>query len=421
MGERSATDPGSEAATAFLIKLARALHAHGMAADRLEEALAHVSRRLGIEAQYLVTPTSIIASIGPALDARTFLLRVTPGAADLGKLSLLHDLVREVIDGELDPAAAAAAVDRLAARGGAYPDWLSIPSAAMVSGAAAVFFDGGIAEVAGAAVVGLLVGLLLQAAASAPRLRMVIPAIAAFTAVLTVSILDPLFASWTAAAATAPFIPVLAGLIVLLPGLTLTIAVSELATGHWVSGTARFVGSLVVFLQLGFGIALAGRALELLPGLEAVPWRAAAAAPQALPWWAVALALPTIAAGLMVLFAARPRHAPLILLAATAAFLGARLGSRALGPELGVLLGALLVGWLGHLASRARPLPSAVAILPGILMLVPGGLGFRSLSALLAHDVVSGIETAFATVLIAFSLVTGLLVASLTVRPRDVF
>ena len=57
--------------------------------------------------------------------------------------------------------------------------------------------------------------------------------------------------------------------------------------------------------------------------------------------------------------------------------------------------------------------------LPGILLLVPGSIGFWSLAALLESDVVSGVETAFRMVLVAVSLVAGLLLADAIVPPRD--
>ena len=43
---------------------------------------------------------------------------------------------------------------------------------------------------------------------------------------------------------------VIAALIVLMPGLTLTTAVTELATGQLVTGTARFAGAMVVLFKL---------------------------------------------------------------------------------------------------------------------------------------------------------------------------
>jgi uncharacterized membrane protein YjjB (DUF3815 family) len=58
-------------------------------------------------------------------------------------------------------------------------------------------------------------------------------------------------------------------------------------------------------------------------------------------------------------------------------------------------------------------------MLPGILMLVPGSLGFQSLSALVERDVLSGLGTAFAVGLVAISLVAGLLVAAAILPPRS--
>jgi uncharacterized membrane protein YjjB (DUF3815 family) len=54
---------------------------------------------------------------------------------------------------------------------------------------------------------------------------------------------------------------------------------------------------------------------------------------------------------------------------------------------------------------------------PGILLLVPGSIGYRSLNALMEREVVSGIETAFSMLVIAVSLVAGLLMSN-AVTPR---
>ena len=55
---------------------------------------------------------------------------------------------------------------------------------------------------------------------------------------------------------------------------------------------------------------------------------------------------------------------------------------------------------------------------PGLILLVPGSLGIRSLSALLERDVLSGVQTAFATTLVAIALATGILLANVLIPPR---
>ncbi|MCB1055590.1 MAG: threonine/serine exporter family protein, partial [Acidobacteria bacterium] len=66
------------AAMALVEKLGRALHAYGCPAHRLEDALAQVSQRLGLEGQFFSTPTALFASFTVAGERSTSLSRVDP-------------------------------------------------------------------------------------------------------------------------------------------------------------------------------------------------------------------------------------------------------------------------------------------------------------------------------------------------------
>jgi uncharacterized membrane protein YjjP (DUF1212 family) len=387
----------------FLMKLAKALHTYGMPSHRLEVALAQISERMNMESQFVVTPTSITGSVGPTEAAQTTLVRLEPGRVNLEKQSELHHLIGDVCARRLTLEQGGERLDSLVSRPPIHGRLATVAGFGLASASAAVFFDGGRTEAATAGVIGLLMGLLVQAAARAPRFGMVMPGAAGVAAVLVTALMQ---------AALGPmvgFIPTLAGLIILIPGLGLTIAVNELAHGHLVSGTARLGGALMTFLQIGFGVALGSKMAAWLDG-------AGLERPESLPLWVLPIALLVSALAMTVLFRARPRDLPFVLLAAAVSFTSSRLGTLAFGPELGVLLGAWLLGMLGHLIGRWRNEPSALAILPGMLLLVPGGLGFTSLSSLLANDIVSGIQAGFTMLLIALSLVTGLMLASITSR-----
>jgi uncharacterized membrane protein YjjP (DUF1212 family) len=395
-------------ASGFIMKLAKALHTYGMPAHRLEHALHQISERLNVDSQYLVTPTFIIASIGPADASKMFLERVNPGRINLGKQTELHTLICDVASRKLTLEQANEVVDELTTRPPAYGRLATIAAFAMASASTSVFFDAGRVEVMAAGAIGLVVGLLAQVAAQKPRFAMVLPGAAGLVAVLIGALVQTLVGPMYL------FIPTLAGLIILLPGLNLTIAVNELAHGQLVSGSARLSGALMAFIQIAFGVALGGKVTAWLGIVSA-------AEPDSLPSWIAPAALMVSALGMTVLFKARTPDLPLIMLAATVSFSGSRLGTLAFGPEIGVLLGAWLVGTLGHLAGRWRNHPSAIGILPGMLLLVPGGLSFTTLSALLANDPVSGIQAGFSTLLFALSLVTGLLLSSLTSRAHEDF
>jgi uncharacterized membrane protein YjjB (DUF3815 family) len=64
--------------------------------------------------------------------------------------------------------------------------------------------------------------------------------------------------------------------------------------------------------------------------------------------------------------------------------------------------------------------PAQVVLVPAVLLLVPGSLGFRGMNAMLARDTVSGVDTMFAMFISATALVGGLLLANAIVSPRRV-
>jgi uncharacterized membrane protein YjjB (DUF3815 family) len=55
-----------------------------------------------------------------------------------------------------------------------------------------------------------------------------------------------------------------------------------------------------------------------------------------------------------------------------------------------------------------------------MIILVPGALGYRALTALFESQTLTGLEFAFTTVIIAFSLAGGLLAASAVIPPRRI-
>lgn len=395
-------------AAALLTRLARALHAYGMPSHRLEEALEHVRATLGVEAQFLVTPTSVQAAIGPETEQRTVLLRIDAGETNLEKLARLTDVIRALAEGRLDARRAREQVDRIVNAPLRYGKPATVAAYLITAGTAAIFFQGGWHEAAVSAAIGLGLGLLAVASIGRPRAVAAFPVIAAFVATVAAQSVSPYFQPF------APFLSSLAGMIVLFPGLTLTIAVNELASRHLVSGTARLMGALITFMQIGVGVALGWLVAGWLSGgvsaLDGEP-----ATLERL--WALA-ALPLSALGFTVIFRARPGDYLPIALAAGTTFFVARWSSDAFGPEIGAAGSAWLLGLISNLFARLRDRPSATTLLPGLLILVPGSVGFRSISALLADDVVAGLETGVNMMLIAVSLVTGLFLANLTLPPR---
>jgi uncharacterized membrane protein YjjP (DUF1212 family) len=258
----------------FVLRLARALHVHGYSAPRLEDVLGATSSRLGLHGhRFFSTPTSIMAAFGPEARQRTHLLRVEPGEVNLGKLAELEQLSADVALGRVSPDEGMAAITRIDAAPSVYDGPLVTLAHGVLSGAVCQFLGGGWREIGVATVLGLGLGVFSIQAARHPRLGRVFEPLAAFL----VSALAIALAR--VAGPISLFIATLAGLIVLMPGLTLTTAISELATRNLASGTARISGAFMTLLGIVFGVALGTRLGSALFGIPP------AVTPAALPGW----------------------------------------------------------------------------------------------------------------------------------------
>ncbi|MEM9462562.1 MAG: threonine/serine exporter family protein [Myxococcota bacterium] len=79
---------------------------------------------------------------------------------------------------------------------------------------------------------------------------------------------------------------------------------------------------------------------------------------------------------------------------------------------------AASVGVASNVFARCLRRPTTVLRLPGLLLLVPGSLGFRSVASLLDADAVAGTDGLFRVALVAVALAAGSFAADLLVPPR---
>ena len=396
-------DPSSR--ETFMMVLATALHRWGISAHRLEARMTEVAHRLQVESQFFSTPTSLTAGFGPLGQQNVQLVRIDPGSVNLSKLLDLDRVAGAVAGGRMTPTDGLRQVREIDDRPPRYRGLLVAVAFGILAAATSRFFHAGINEIWASAVAGLIAGALAMGMPRLPRLARLYELVASFCVTLWVSALHPLGTPVT------PFVVILSGLIVLVPGLTLTVAVSELATQNLVSGTARMTSAGMSLLQMAFGVALGQQVAQHLFG----PMAAHTAT--ALPPWTLVVALVLVAVALTILFQAPPSLFPAILIVTGAALAGSRLGGLVLTPQLAASVGALFVGLCGNLYARLRSRPATVLLVPGLLVIVPGSLGFRSVNSLLQHDPTMGIETAFNMGMVAVSIVAGLLVSNVVLTP----
>lgn len=404
-----------EARTDFVTELASRLHAYGTTAQRLEAAVEGVANRLGLDCEIWSNPTGMILSYADPVRGQqngiTRVIRLEPGEQNLSRLAATDQITEDVLAGKLELADGLRAMRALDRPERLRSRLLAMLSFGLSAGAVAGLLGANAAGVATAGLIGLVTGVLAVSAAQRPRLNEALEAIAALVATLLV-------------AAVATFVApvpvktiIVASLIVLMPGLMLTNAVSELSARHLVSGTARFAGAMMILLKLTFGT-VAGMQIVRLLGWQ--PQEAVAMAP-VLPVELAALAVSAFA--FAVLFQAARRDYPLVMASVLLGYGLTRLGGEVLGLASESFAGGAFFAGMGVAAisnayGRWFNRPGALIRVPGIILLVPGSVGFRSLNFVMERDVFLGLDTTFALVSALVALVAGLLFGNLLVPSR---
>jgi len=392
----------------FLIKVGLNLHRFGTPSHRLERVMTEVAALLEVEGTFLYTPTALVMAMGSKSDEVTYLRRVDSGAVDVDKLIRFDETLEHLEASEITLEEASQAFDAIADAPPVYPSWVTMLACCVSCAAVAALFGGGLYEVMLSAAIGLLVSFVEIAHRRWNLERGILEPLAGLVASL-------------AALATANFIvPIddrlatLAGLIILIPGLGITIGLTELAVGHLSAGVARLAGACVSLLTLTIGVAIG--------------WRVAAAAWRDIPdtptwpidagwqWLAMVVAPMTFA----VVFRARWAQWPVIVGVTVCGFLASRFAGSQFGSEVGAFFGALAVGITSNIYARVRNRPALVPLTPGLIVLVPGSVGFRSLTAFVDHETIVGIDSAFTMLIVAAALVGGILAANALVPPKRV-
>jgi uncharacterized membrane protein YjjB (DUF3815 family) len=115
-----------------------------------------------------------------------------------------------------------------------------------------------------------------------------------------------------------------------------------------------------------------------------------------------------------------PKEKLPIALASGALVWGVTALTRPLPGVHAAFLNALVLAIGANAWARVTRKPAQLFLMPGMLLLVPGALSFRSLDTLLSGDAVGGIAGMADVTLIAGALVMGLLVANVALPPRKV-
>lgn len=390
----------------YLLRFAEAFHTYGMNAFRLEAALVSMAKTIGLKANFYCTPTMITAAFDVPEGQISRHARVGPGDINLGKLCTIDSLADQLVHGEAPWNDIDQKLTATIESEDSYPRWLRLVCFAVAASCFSIVLSNRWQDALAALGIGLLSGVVDWYGDVIPKTKQLKEVLVAFVVSVFAIIIDRA----TTLNVQVPVV-VLAGLLQYLPGITLTVAMSELAMNHLASGTDRFMSSIMTLIKLAFGAGLAFQIAHTNYGQAAVlrsnlgPW---------MPW--IAMTVSSLCLG--VLFRARVRELGLVFVAAVIGVVGTRIGQAMLGVEMGAFLGGLITGASSNLLALLLKRPVTLFLLPGITLSVPGSLGLKSITSFFGQNVNAGMTNATIAVSVAISIVAGLFIGNLLINPR---
>jgi len=380
---------------ALVSELALALHRCGAPAHHLEEAVTELLAIYDADGAVAASPTALWLQVGD----RTRVLRLSPREVDLSRLGTLSALARWRAELAARPVSARRASRGLDAVMRAPAPWSARAQRwafVVASATGGALIGGTLTDAVAGGAGGELVRRALGLLAARPQWAPLSDGL--------VALLAGLFGGLCALLGASPQAVSLAAVIILLPGLSLTVSTAEIAAGQWVAGGTRLLGVLSCLLQLAAGLAVG---LHLTGGAAALaPFAGAVALP---PTLQVAL-LMVAPLSFAVLCGCAWRESLAVVLLGTLGFLAAS----AVGGLAGTAAGAALIGLGASASERVGGGPALVVLVPAVLLLVPGSVGVRGMDLLLAGAVVEGLGVALqalgtASVIAAAALATSAL------------
>ena len=360
----------------YLIMLCRALMKYGAPTHRLEEYMTMTARVLEIDGQFLYIPGCMIVSFDDA-STHTTEVRVVKSAqgVDLGKLSDVHTIYKEVIHDVIGVEEATQRLDEIMKKKNKFNVWFLVLMHGCASASVGPFaFNARPIDMPICFVLGCLLGILQLVLA--PRSNIYQNVFEISATVLT-SFLARAFGSIRYNGERIFCFSALAqsSIALILPGYLVLCASLELQSRSMVAGSVRMVYAIIYSLFLGFGITI-GTALYGLLDSDASTDYTCPTSPISNEYLQHFPFVILFTFSLSVVNQSKWKQIPMMLVISFAGYVANYFASKrfAGSTQVACALGAFVIGVMGNLYSRLRHGFAAAAMLPAIFVLVPSGL-----------------------------------------------
>ncbi|GAB5381336.1 MAG: threonine/serine exporter family protein [Aliiglaciecola sp.] len=394
----------------FILKLGKMLHKYGSPSFRLEAYLTEISTYLGVHASFISTPTSLSMVLWSDRHEEEYnhAARMQPGELDMNSLSLTDELANQLLAGEISLEEASIRLDEIDATPSPYNKFLTALAFGLSTSAFALLMGAGLIEIFWSGALGLLVYVWTLWALRSRRVGLMLEPVASFTVGFAACAINYYFACgfniW---------LIILSSLIILVPGLSLTMGLAELSSRNMVSGTARVMDAMMQLFKLYFGAFIGITLGSHLFGQQDIQ------VADTLPFWFNWVGVLMLSIGLVAIFRTRPKHIPWAIASTVIAYSASTWGSGFLDNGLGAFLGAFALGVFANAFSRIVNAPSTIAAMHGLIVLVPGSKTYIGLNSFISgQDIIKAEHIGQETFLILMSLIAGLIFANVAMPTR---
>ncbi|MGS0693354.1 threonine/serine ThrE exporter family protein [Shewanella sp. 0m-4] len=203
----------------------------------------------------------------------------------------------------------------------------------------------------------------------------------------------------------------LSAIAIILPGYTISLGAGELVEQQVLSGMSNLMNGLFCLVKLivggWLGISFANAILPDTPSITAVPI--------AQLW--LLIFFPILIVGLCLVFQTPPRDLFWVALVSNIAYLGVMAGSALVDSNMGNFIGTVIAVVIANLWARQTGRPSSIVLIPAVVMLVSGSIGFRGLAAMAGGELLLGAQQFFQMFVVALTITIGIVVGHSIVRP----
>ncbi|KAF9974736.1 hypothetical protein BGZ73_001819 [Actinomortierella ambigua] len=400
----------------YILRLARAMIRYGAPSHRLEDAVDSTARALEINLQCVYLPNVMVIAFTDyeTHTSETHLLKVSAGL-DMYKFAQVHQVLKMVTHSVMSVEEGIMKLEAINSERDLHPRWLLILAYAAASFCtASMFFKGGWVDSGVALVMGVTVGLMTWLSEKLPSYSN----ICEVTMSLLVAFVAEALQNYVCKGAVK-----MAGIVMLLPGYTITVSILELSSRHMISGSVRLFWAIVFSLLLGYGLTIGAALWKVIsPSADSGPTQDPAltsTCPNTIdPKWN-ALFVPLFAISLNIWLKAHPRQWPLACVLSIIGW-GVSWSSSTFGgapSEVSSALASFAIGFCGNIYQRVTHQLTFQAVVCALFFLVPGSLGLKGSVALFTQDMVGGANFALDMVTTAIAISVGLFCASFVVYP----